>query len=358
MSNASSKRVKIATPILIVVFLGVGVGLGLFVNDFLAISFEEKEPTTIPQYHVHERSHPLSIIVIQQDLTHSVNAWAARGLLIVLIITFLLGMAPIQQRMPNYPGKSVTRLLWLATFTPWRIQKQETDFLRQGFPILIWIFTVILLGIGIATFFMAPLLLLVLFQMILFVVVMLLVFFVANRINEKGSYMMAALAPMILLIAVLMAGGSIQGFSYFFYLFWVNPIFQAVFSSIVLLFFVWQLFTIIVISVKSLEFSLVSSVGRILIVLGFLFMMIGVSIGAIGLERIITTLNSKLVLLPFELSDILGFVTHLNIPTSLPWFITITGGVLLTAGIVLWGIDYLWHRRQLKEPVDTSKTEN
>lgn len=400
MLSVSSKRVKIAAIIFIVVFVGVGLGLSLFVNDFLATSFEEKDLPPIPKYQVAERSHPLPIkgniasiavpsgsqtddhynrsasllqgaimnqtayqfmeaeLAIQQQVTDSLPAWVARGLVIVIIIMFVLGMGPVQQRMPNYPGKPIARLLWLATFSPWRIQEQGTDFLRQGFPILIWVFSVILLGVGALTFFMAPLLLLTLFQIILFVVVMLLVFFVANRINEKGSYMMAALAPMTLLIAVLMVLGVIQGFSFFFYLFWVNPSVQILLISIGLLIIGWQLFTIIVISMKSLEFSLVSSLGRLLIVLGFLFMMIGVFIGSIGLETIITTLIPEFVFLPFGLSEILGIVTNLNIPTFLSWYITIAGADLLIIGVVLWGIDYLWRRRQQQEPTEAPKTES
>ncbi len=283
--------------------------------------------------------------------------WVARSLLLAIIVVFILGSGPVQQRMRGYPGKSVTRLLWLAAVSPWRVQEVETDFLRQGFPSIIWVFIVTLLGIGTATFFMSPLLLLSVFQFLLFVVVMLLVFFVSTRINENGSYIVAALAPLTVLIGLLMAMGSVQGFTFIFHLFWVNPIFHTAVITIALFLIAWQFFTIVVISHKAIAISLISSIGRLFIVVGFVLMMIGVTIGTIGLEETINVLNYELAVLPIEFSESLGIMMHTNIVFSNPWNIVIVGGILIVVGVLLWAVDYLRRRRQTEltdahEPAD------
>ena len=109
------------------------------------------------------------------------------------------------------------------------------------------LFLITLLGIGTATYFMAPLLLLGVFQFLLFVVVMLLVFFVSTRINEKGSFIVAALGPTTILIGLLLALGSVFGFSFIVLLLVVNPVFRITVSAIFLILLYWQAAVILII---------------------------------------------------------------------------------------------------------------
>ncbi|WP_127502847.1 hypothetical protein [Actinoplanes solisilvae] len=54
----------------------------------------------------------------------------------------------------------------------------------------------------------------------------------------------------------------------------------------------------------------------------------GSLIWSVGLERSLTAWNDQLALLPWGLHRILGIVTFLEIPPSLPIWITATGVVL------------------------------
>ncbi|MFX1508968.1 MAG: hypothetical protein ACFFBR_01555 [Promethearchaeota archaeon] len=272
--------------------------------------------------------------------------WVARGLLLILIAVFILGSRPVQQRIGTYPGRSATRLLWLAVKAPWRAQEVETDFLRQGFPTLIWLFTITLLSVGAATFFVSFLLLLGVFQFLLFLVVLLLVFFVSTRINEKGSYIIAALNPSLLFVGLLLALGSIYGFSEFFFLFSINPFFQYSIIIISMILLGWQFFAIVIISHKAVELTIVSSVARLLIVIGFVLLMIGVTTRTIGVDLIYSLLNDLSILPTVFVVTLEGVVlTYLTIFT--PWNLISIGGILITVGVLLWILDSLRTRRMM-----------
>jgi hypothetical protein len=266
--------------------------------------------------------------------------WVARGLLLVLICVFILGSGPAQQRIKKYPGKSATRLLWLAVKAPWRTQEVEADLIRQGFPNLIWLFTITLLSIGVVTFFTSFLLLLSAFQFLLLVVVLLLVFFVSTRINEKGAYIIAGLNPTLLFVALLLALGSIYGFSYFFFFLAINPIVQYSIIIISMILLSWQLFAFVIISHKAVNLTIISSIGRLLSVIGFVSMMLGVTIGTIGLE-LTNILFNELSILPTVFVEILEGVVGTYFMIFTPWNLAIIGGILISTGVLLWILDYL-----------------
>ncbi|MFX1564874.1 MAG: hypothetical protein ACFFCH_02665 [Promethearchaeota archaeon] len=281
--------------------------------------------------------------------------WVARGLLLVLSIVFILGSGPVQQRMQTYPGKSATRLLWLAVKAPWRTQEVETDFLRQGFPNLIWLFTITLLSVGAATFFASFLLLFSVFQFLLFVVVLLLVFFVSTRINEKGAYIIAAINPSLLFVALFLALGSIYGFSSFFFLFAINPIFQYSIIIISMILLGWQFFALVIISHKAVNLTIISSVGRLLLVIGFVSMMLGVTIRTIGLE-LTNILFHELSILPMVFVETLEGVVGTYLMIFTPWNLSIIGGIMITMGVLLWILGYLKIRR-ISIPTDTPEVK-
>ena len=282
--------------------------------------------------------------------------WIARGLVVVLLFVFILGVNWIQQRMHNYSGKAAIRLLWLSTISPWRAKEVETDFLRQGFPIIIWLFSITLLGVGTATYFMSPLLLLGVFQFLLFIVVLLLVFFVSTTINEKGSYIIAALGPTTLLIGLILGLGSIIGFFHLFLLIAVNPVVQISISISGLILLCWQFVTILFVSNKALDISFPSALGRLLIIMGLVLMMVGVTIGTIGSEGI-NLLIQQLALLPTEFLLYIQHVFQSCFFLSNPWNLFNIGAILIVFGALFWVIDNLRNRRlgeasEVSEPKD------
>jgi len=54
-----------------------------------------------------------------------------------------------------------------------------------------------------------------------------------------------------------------------------------------------------------------------------------------GLEQAITRLNNEMAVLPLGLSLILGIVTHLDIPRSLPLMMMAMGAALAVVGSLL-----------------------
>ena len=281
--------------------------------------------------------------------------WVARFLLCVFLVVDILGIGWVQQRTRNYPGKSIIRLVWLGSIAPWRAKELETDFLRHGFPATILVFTTTFLGVGTATYFMSPLLLSGVFQFLLFVVILLLVFFVPTRAFEKGSYVVAALGPTMAFSGVLLAMGSIFGFSHFFFLLATVPVLQLAMIIIGLSILCWQFIVLFFVSYKVLENSLASSFGRLLITIGFVLMMIGVTISTIGPTGI-NILIQQFSMYPSEFLLFLEQAFQFCFILSNPWNPFILGGTLTIVGGLLWVLDFL-NRRQVQyvefeEPVN------
>jgi hypothetical protein len=272
--------------------------------------------------------------------------WVARGLLCVFLVVDILGIGWIQQRTRSYPGKSTIRLLWLGKVNPWRVKEVETDFLRHGFPATFSVFTITLVGIGTATYFMSPLLLSGAFQFLLFVVVLILVIFVSTRINEKGSHVVAALGPTTGFSGVLLLMGSLFGFSPFYLLLAVNPVIQLTMIIIGLIILCWQFIALFFVSSKVLEISLMSSLGRLLIVIGFVLMMGGVTIGALGPTGI-NSLILQLTMFPSEFLLYLQQAFQICFMLCNPWNPLIIGFTLTIVGVLLAVIDFL-RRPQIK----------
>jgi hypothetical protein len=62
---------------------------------------------------------------------------------------------------------------------------------------------------------------------------------------------------------------------------------------------------------------------------------LGGLVAMIGLEHALTVWNDQLALLPWGLARILGFTVYLSIPTSIPAFVAVAGGLAIVLGVGL-----------------------
>ncbi|MCK5135847.1 MAG: hypothetical protein KAR19_08695 [Bacteroidales bacterium] len=76
-------------------------------------------------------------------------------------------------------------------------------------------------------------------------------------------------------------------------------------------------------------------------VLGIQLLLAGLALQLFGLEESLTAFNNELLVLPGELSRIMGITTHLGIPLELPvWIIYSASGLTAVSRLI-----FLFNRR-------------
>ncbi|MFD7653796.1 hypothetical protein ACFV4N_07425 [Actinosynnema sp. NPDC059797] len=236
-------------------------------------------------------------------------AWAARGVLLGLVLAFALGW-----RRP-----------WARALTrPWR---------RVGVSgvdrVLVWAVpaVAVVLGRAVLTWFAAPAHLApVLGAWLLFAVVLRLT---AGR--EVRSRLAAAVGAVALLRSVLLLGVlAVRGPGQYWFAFWTDPVARAAYVTVAFAAFLGVF--VAAYAVLRDGAGRLGAVGRVLVAAGTPLAVLGALVAAVGLERALTTWNDQLALLPWGLSRILGITVHLGIPTSLPTVALVVGGAAVVLG--------------------------
>ncbi|MBL7257624.1 hypothetical protein [Paractinoplanes lichenicola] len=233
-------------------------------------------------------------------------AWLARALLALLLLSLLI---------PSL------RTLWRAALMPWRAASVPRYALLLPAGVLV-------LSRGILTWFAAPAHLIVtlgcwaLFALACFILV------------KRSPYALLTVLGGVALLrcALLLAVLSVRGPGYYWFAFWTSPTARSLYVTIGFALFAWLFVATAAVLRTAYDWSRPRALGAVTLAAGLPVLFLGALLWSLGLERSLTVWNDQLALLPWGLHRILGIVTYLDIPTSLPLWLTALGATLTLLG--------------------------
>ena len=250
-------------------------------------------------------------------------AWAARGLLALLVVWLFLGLLP--------RGLRAARSTLVASTRPWR-STEVVDGLRARDKVLLIAVPVVALVVsrGIQTWFEAPAH--VGFSLVSWALFAgALAFALRNR--NPWPVIAAVGGAIVLRVVVLLVALANRGPGGYWFEFWTDPGARTVYVTIAFALYLW----VVVVAGWALAAQLGARRAAAVAIAssGLVVLLVGAAIALIGLETALTIWNDQLALLPWGLSRILGLTVYLEIPADTAWFAAAFGGVLLVAGLLL-----------------------
>ncbi len=247
-------------------------------------------------------------------------AWAARGLLVLLVGWMLIGAL----------GRSAAaKAHWTGFTRPWRTK--DLDVRGRDLALLVGVpVAALVLSRGIYTWFAAPAhLILVLGGWLLFALALYVLLPKRMRLPVLAAVGGAAIVRTLFLLGVL----SIRGPGRYWLMFWTEPGARTLYVTVAIALFLWVL--------VAAGWAIAASTTRrrawgvVLLAAGVPLLGMGGLVAAIGLEDAMTTWNDQMALLPWGLSRILGITVYLGIPSASVYAVMILGAILCAIGAVL-----------------------
>jgi len=278
---------------------------------------------------------PLNLEAAQLGIDRAVRdepmAWAARGLLVLVLAWLLLGALGGIPRVGAIPGARAARAMWLAGTRPWRAVDAVAGFGRADRVLLVAVPAVALAASrGVLTWFLAPAHALV--MLAAWLVFALVVLSVGGR--RGGWAVLAALGGAALLrVALLVAVLAPTGPGGYWFGFWTDPVRRSLYVPVALALLLWAL--VAAGWALAVARGARRATGAVLLGAGGVLALGGAFVGAVGLETALTVWNDQMGLLPWGLSRILGITVYLDIPPDAPWPVAALGAVLAVVGLAL-----------------------
>jgi hypothetical protein len=256
-------------------------------------------------------------------------AWLARVLLVAVLAALAWGSGWIRP-LPRAP--TALRALWTAVTRPWRLARLDLEPTTAD-RVLVWAVpaAAVVLSRAIFTAFAAPAHLIpVLGAWLLFGVTLRLL------VRRDPFLLLAAIGGVALLRTVLLlAVLAVRGPGYYWFQFWTEAGWRTVYVTVACAAFLAVFVVAYLVLRTGYGMSRRRSGGRLLVATGVPLAVLGGVVAMIGLEHALTVWNDQLALLPWGLARILGFTVYLSIPTSIPIFVAIAGGVAIVLGMGL-----------------------
>lgn len=257
------------------------------------------------------------------------DAWAARVLLVLVLVWLLLGALGARSpvRVP------AARATWVASTRPWRAVEATAGLGRVQRALVVAVpLTALLLSRVVFTWAAAPAHLLAGGLAWLGAV---LATGVALALLRRDPWpVLAAVGGAVLLRVLLLAAAlAPRGPGGYWFAFWTAPGRRSAYVVLAVVLAAW----VVVAAVWALRpgLSRRRCLGLGVAVTGGSVAAPAVVVAVVGLERALSTWNDQLALLPWGLARILGLTTYLGIPSQLAWWAAGAGAVLLAAGAVL-----------------------
>ncbi|MET0974426.1 MAG: hypothetical protein ABWX82_01995 [Leifsonia sp.] len=258
-------------------------------------------------------------------------AWAARAVLVLLVLWLVLGLLAGRRRFTTWPGGAAARAMWLAGTRPWRAADAVAGLTRTSRILLVVVPAAFLVASrGIYSWFDAP-------SHLLFTGAAWLVFAaaigLALRTRSPWPVIAAAGGAILLRVLLLLAVLAVRGPGFYWFGFWTEPVSRSIYITVAFALFAWVLIAV--------GWSLCGQIGgrratgAVLGASGLVLAVLGGYVGLVGLEQALTTWNDQMALLPWGLSRILGLTVYLEIPASTPWYAAVLGAVLVIGGLLL-----------------------
>ena len=153
------------------------------------------------------------------------------------------------------------------------------------------------------------------------------------RPDADAGALWAGLGGVLTLRTLWLAGAlALVGPGGYWFRFWTDETWRTAYVTVGIGLLLWSLVVIGLTFRHVYAVSRLSAVGVPLLGIGLPLLALGGLLAGVGLETSLTTINDQLAVLPLGLSRILGLVTHLGIPRSLPVWLLQAGGVAALLG--------------------------
>jgi hypothetical protein len=256
----------------------------------------------------------------------------SRLIFILMLFTVFAGLPILQRKYSFYPLKSIGAMFWTALFSPLSSFQKRKGFCIPALGIF-WYFLLILSSILVFTSFAAPQFAWLMFTSLSIYIAGL---FLLNykQSAAKSIELVSVLAPIIIILAIVMAFSAIRGPFYFWQLFWVSNSFRLFFISLFVALIFYAYWVLYFRQKRLFELNHLQTIARVLVIQGIQFFALGFAGRWIGLEKSLTALNDELLVLPGGLSRILGITTHLGIPKQIPDYLLLAAAILLVFALL------------------------
>ncbi len=261
-------------------------------------------------------------------------AWVARGTLAILVLLLLAGGHAGRRAVQPDWLRHLTRVLWLGAFAPWRLAWLPAR--RQGAHVAAGGVVVAISGLTALAFsaFSAPILVLAAMATLLLLPTSLVAAWRggASRSHTPDT---AALAPLLLVAAVLLAVMAIRGPQYFWFLFWTADVLRAVFLVMVAWLVLWTLTALLLSEPTTSIRHHASRAGGLLAALALTLTVLATVLPGFG--QFLHILDEQLVVLPMTFSVQALLAEYLDQPrrgTAL--------ALLVAAGLAAGGLLLRW----------------
>lgn len=278
-----------------------------------------------------------SFFAVDAGFAHAGRTRAAQlvtGLvLLAIVLLALLGGRPGRRWHPTALG-CAARGLWLGATRPWRLAGDPRPPRAGGAGLAVWAVPALLLVASRGAFgnwLSWSYLLATLGSMALYVGAIRLLL---RRVDAFALYAGvggALLVKTALLCAVTVARGPLGHW----YRMWTDETWRTVHTTLAVAAFLWLFFVTYAVLRTSYSGTRRRALGLVLVGIAVPTLGLGALMAAAGLEAALTTFNDQMALLPLGLSRILGITVHLGIPTEIPVYVLLAGGILAGAGLLL-----------------------
>lgn len=282
---------------------------------------------------------PYEFFAVDVGFGHAERTTAARiatGLVLLGIVALAL-LGALAPRVRHRASLLVAaRGLWLGATRPWRLA--DDPLLAVPRPAaarwLVWVLPAVLLVLSRSAFsdWMSwAYLLVTLGSMLLYVLAVRLLL---RRVDGFALYAAAGgalLLKTLLLCLVTVTRGPLG----YWYRFWTDEQWRTLHFTLAIAAFLWLFFVTYAVLRASYGRTRPRALGIVLVGVAAPMLALGGLMAASGLEAALTTFNNQMALLPMGLSRILGLTVHLGIPTEIPMYVLVLGGLLAAAGLLL-----------------------
>ncbi|HQV92556.1 MAG TPA: hypothetical protein PLA46_13305, partial [Phycicoccus sp.] len=153
------------------------------------------------------------------------------------------------------------------------------------------------------------------------------------RPGADATALWAGLGGVLTLRTLWLAGAlSVSGPGGYWLRFWTDESWRTVYVTVGIGLLLWSLVVVGLTFRHAYAVSRLAALGVPLLGVGLPLLALGGLMAGVGLENGLTTINNQMAVLPLGLSKILGLVTHLGIPRSLPLWLMEAGGVIALLG--------------------------
>ena len=265
---------------------------------------------------------PYNFFAADAGLVHAERAlWtrAAGWLLLGLCAVALLVVKPLRR----------------GAFTPWQLREREVEQGPRWHPWAVMVVPVVaVLGsrLAFSSGASTAYLLVTLGSLAILAITARLALAVLRPGADAGA-LWAGLGGVLTLRTLWLSGALAWiGPGGYWFRFWTDETWRTAYVTVGIGLLLWSLVVVGLTFRHAYAVSRLAAVGVPLLGVGLPLLALGALLAGVGLETSLTTINDQMAVLPLGLSRILGLVTHLGIPRSLPLWLLEAGGVLALLG--------------------------